>query len=283
MNIILDACTAIHLLQTDIKKNDSTDELSFHKDFFKLLNKLEEKIIILPKVLDEIKDNVGKNLQEYRYRKFLDVHIERDFHKLVEYIDEYKEVIPFVKSSNKYNDDNGELHCTSYALYKSRYLNDTLYENFVFTDDDGAINDFEDFFKINAMGSMLTTIDLLIILYRKNIITKNVVLDFAINLKRLYVVDLNKLLKLIDNAVLSGAKKGIQEKALLSTVRHLLNSTRFNEISDKLLEHSKLYASIKSNNKEFDQLLQKVIGADYEKIKTIDKKIDQLRHKVWEI
>jgi len=55
MNLILDACTVIHLLQADIdmQKNNS-EELSFCNDFFNLLGNLDEKVVILPKVFDEI-------------------------------------------------------------------------------------------------------------------------------------------------------------------------------------------------------------------------------------
>tara|TARA_R110002033_G_scaffold9971_5_gene32800 strand:- start:19726 stop:20574 length:849 start_codon:yes stop_codon:yes gene_type:complete len=282
MNLILDACTAIHLLQTDIQK-DNLEELSFNNDFFSLLNKLEERIVILPKVFNEIKDNFDKNLKEVADIKFLNSYIQKKFNKFVEYKSDYEEVIPFVKKVHCYTDNNGELHCSSYALYESRYEKETLYETFLFTDDDGAISDFEDFFKINSIGSILTTIDLLNILYRKSIIPKKVVLDFALSLKRLYISDLSKLLNLIDKSRLSEGKKGIQERTLLTNIREQLNLTKFDKVKEELFNQFEIYSGIKTHNKELDKLLQKVITSDYKKIKTLNEKINHLRHKVWEV
>jgi len=210
--------------------------------------------------------------------KSLVPYIKKTLHGFLEYEDKYKEVIPFVKKVHNYKDDNGELHCTSYALYYSR-CKKTLYETFLFTDDDGAIGDFEDFFKINSIGSILTTIDLLNILYRKENIPKKAVLNFAENLKKLYISDFNELSKLAHEAT---ASKGIKsrESALLTEIREQLDSIKFDEIKKLISHRSSIYKKIKKHNKKFDELLNKVINLDYKKIKTLDEKIKQLE-KIW--
>lgn len=282
MQFILDACTVIHLLQADIVKGGKDNFLINH-NFFSLLKKLNCEIVIINKVQDEVRKNFSANLSSLEEQKLLEAYIS---HHLPNYIDhkdnDYMGFLGFVKSANNYTDDNGELHCATYALYKARYEDESLYQTNFFTDDDGASADFMGFYQANAIGNILATVDLLAVLYHQGLIAKSVVMEFALNLKKLYIADVHNLLQLIDQAKFSGGITGTKEHALLSTLTELINKTAFEDISEKILQ-SKVYPSFKRNNHSLDKLLNKVVIADYKKIAVIDQKINQLKNLMWSL
>lgn len=279
MNFILDACTAIHLLQTDIKDGE---EASLNIDFFNKFSKADFKIIILPKVLEEINDNIYKNLDTTQDKEFVKKYISKNFYNFLESSGEYKEVISFIRDNKSYNDDNGELHCTAYALYYSRYIQDSVFQTLLFTDDDGAIEDFDNFFKINSIGSILTTTDLLNILFRKGLIKKQDVISFLINLKKLYLSELNSIAQLIENANFTSDSKKNVESSLLTKIKELLDSTNFDAVG-VLIDTSKPYQNFKRKNQKLDELLRKITTTDYKKIHLLEEKLNQLRNHLWEI
>lgn len=281
MQLILDACAVIHLLQVDIEKENNN--FHFNHDYLELLNKLEYEVIIVKKVHDEIKDNYKKNLISIDEKKLIESYINQNLYKLTSYdiFKEYEPFLPFVKRVNDYSDDNGELHSATYALYRSRYEDDSIFQTHFFTDDDGVKKDFNDFFVSNSLGQILETVDLLSVLYQKNFIKKKVIIDFAYNLKKLYVSEYNSLIDLCEKAKVSNGIKGTQEKALLTKLIELLNSINFTEISSQIIP-SKEYISIKRANKELDILLSKVLSTDYKKVTFIDNKIQHLKNKMWD-
>lgn len=282
MQFILDACTVIHLLQADIVKGGK-DTFQINHNFFSLLKKLKCEIVIINRVQDEVRKNFSANLSSLEEQKLLEAYIN---HHLPNYIDhkdnDYIELLDFVKSANNYTDDNGELHCATYALYKARYEDESLYQTNFFTDDDGASADFMGFYQANAIGNILATVDLLAVLYHQGLIARSVVMEFALNLKKLYVADVHNLLQLIDQAEISGGITGTQEQALLRILRELVDKTAFGDISQKVLL-SKSYPSIKRNNSTLDKLLNKVILSDYKKLAVINKKIKQLQRLMWSL
>lgn len=282
MELILDACTIIHLLQADIEF-EKEDEPYFNHNFFTLLDKLECNITILKVVLDEVNENASKNLTARSEQKLIKNYIDRNIHKYVSYSNfDYLVSLPFVKKVNNYTDDNGELHCTTYALHWSRYVSESIFSVHLFTDDDGVTSDFKEFFEANSLGQILATVDLLNILYQKELIGKQVVLNFAYNLKKLYVSEYNELLQLCKKANFSGGITGIKENALLTKLIGLLNNSDFAKISSDIITDSS-FPGIKRNNKSLNVLLDKVLKTDYKKIAIIDKKILDLKHKVWDL
>lgn len=282
MQFVLDACTVIHLLQADIENNDK-NELHINQDFFSLLKKLDCEIVIISKVQDEVRANFSANLHSLEERKLLEAYIN---HHLPQYINhqnnDYEELLKFVKSANNYQHENGELHCATYALYKARYEDESLFQINFFTDDDRALSDFMGFYQANAIGNILATVDLLTVLYHQGLIAKSIVITFAQDLKKLYVSDIHKLLLLIDQAETSNDLAGLKEQALLGTLRELVNTTSFMDIPKKVLE-SKIYPSIKRKNRLLDELLNKIIASDYKKLDVINHKIKQLQTLMWSL
>jgi len=280
MNLIFDACTVLNLLQVDLIGN-SDDGYTLDNDYIKRVKKMDNfQVQITEKVLEEIKKNYHKNSLIQQKNSFLKSYIERDLHNLVDYTlnsDDFKSALEFTKKVTTYNKDNGELHSTAYALYLNRYLDNTTFNSYFITDDDGAINDFENFFRINLLGPILTTIDLLLILERYNIITLSEIFRFSSNLKRHYIHELDEL---ADRIIKLQKKITVKESALLTQLLQYLVELDFEKVSNKIVLHP-LYSSIKSSDKNIDSLLQKILSSDFKKVKILDNRIKEIRNQYW--
>ena len=160
MDLILDACTVLNLLQVDIEEDE--EGISFNYNFFANFDKLMSvEIVIVKKVFNEIEANYSKNLKTAMSKKFLSDYIKTNLYKYIhlhQYNSDFESSLAFVKTANNYKYDNGELHSTAYALYKNRYCSTDILKSIFITDDDGAIKDFSQFFQTDMLGQIVVTI-----------------------------------------------------------------------------------------------------------------------------
>lgn len=281
MYLILDACTVINLLQVDLLCED--DDCKFEYGYLDKMINTNFEIKITEKVFTEIQTNYKANLT-YRYEiDTLGRYIHTDVKKYTYLeldIDAFRSILAFVKTSTGYVKDNGELHSTAYALYLSRYEyaddKSLMLQTYFATDDDGAYNDFVTFFKLNQLGNIFTTLDLLMLLHLKNLFSFNHILNFAHNLKKQYVANLNEVLQEIKNI-----QKRVQSKqsSLLSKLHRYVNKLNFEEISN-LMEDT-LYKNIKKEHKSIDALLKILINSDMKKVAILDAKIKEIKTLYW--
>jgi len=280
MYLILDACTVLNLLQVDLISN-SDDEYNLNYNYIKRVKTIDSfQIQITEKVLEEIKKNYSKNSNIVKKNLFLKTYIEKKLHGLVDYTidkNDFECALVFTKKVTKYSKDNGELHSTSYALYLNKYLKNTVLNSYFITDDDGAIDDFENFFKINLLGQILTTIDLLLILETYNIITLSGIFRFSSDLKKQYIKDYSNLLKEME--ALQKSQLPFKESSFLTKLYENINSLDFEKVKTDI--ESPLYANIKRKQPSIDTLLQNILKDDLKKVDILDAKIEEIKSKYW--
>lgn len=282
MHLILDACTVLNLLQIDLEE-DRESNVGFNYDFFTNIDKLScSKIVIVKKVYDEITINYAKNLSSATLISYLDTYIRKNLYKYIPFHQpdvDYESSKRFVQTVNNYSKDNGELHSTVYALYANRYNDSHFMKTLFITDDDGAIKDFHDFFHTNMLGQIIVSIDLLTILFSKNLLDKNTLLKFASDLRKHYIQDYNLLLIEID---LIKKTCSTQESALLTKLIELMDTMQFTSLENSIMLHS-TYQDLVRKHKRFKTLLENLITQDYEKVEIIDRKINLIKEKLWDI
>jgi len=281
MYLILDACTIINLLQIDLICEDEECRLEY--DYLSRIVNTNFKIKVIEKVFQEVQNNYSANLQ-YRYqKKSLEKYINTDLKVIISTgidTEVFQSLLDFIKTSTNYIKDNGELHSTAYALYLSRYENSNNYlmlQTHFVTDDDGAYNDFVNFFYQNQLGNIFSTLDLLMLLHLKNIFTFQHVIKFALDLKKQYVTTLNASLERIENL----QKKSLPTKiiATLSSLHFSINQLDLDKIKAIMLNRN--YQIIKRQDSNLDSLLTSLITSDFKKVALIDEKINSLKKLYW--
>lgn len=278
MVFILDTCTINNLLQVDLSDHDEDYKLEY--DYLNKINNLFN--IKLPeKNYDELKNTFSKNFSDGNKIKFIRNYISRYIYTYVNSIDDddFNSSLNFIKKvCPKYKDeDNGELHSTAYALYLNRYESSLAFQTYFITDDDEAIQDFQDIFRNNFLGEIFTTIDLLLILNIYEVISPKNVMDFAHNLKKQYIQNYTNVL----NGIQTLQKKNLPTKeiAFLSKLHEDIHHLDFEKVQ-KNMEKSE-YISIKRKQTTIDILLKKLLSEDLKKVKILDEKIEEIKSKYW--
>jgi len=280
MNLILDTCTINNLLQVDLSLEDNEYFLEY--DYFQIIQK-KFNIKIPPKIYEELKNTFSKNLNTGNERKFIQNYMSRYICNYVDSVDEgdFESSLNFIKVTHpKYvNEDNGELHLAAYALYLNRYQDTLAFQTHFITDDDEAIDDFRDTFKINFLGNILTTIDLLLLMSVYGIISLPKVLDFALNLKRQYSQVYNKLI----NEIKSLQKKELsaQESALLTKIYNNINDFEFAKLEED--RNHKVFTKIKKKNKNIENFIEEFLNEDFKKVTILEKKISEIKSQYWDL
>jgi len=280
MNLILDTCTINNLLQVDLLLEN--DNCSLEYDYLKRIHN-KFKIKIPPKIYEELNNTFSKNLNTGSEKKFIQNYMSRYICQYIDNVDknDFESSLNFIKITQpKYQDeDNGELHLTAYALYLNRYQDTIAFQTHFITDDDEAILDFKDFFKINFLGTILTTIDLLLLMSIYGIISLNEVLDFSYNLKKQYSQTYNKLI----NEIKTLQKKELPAKeiALLSRLHDNINDFNFDALK-KDREH-KVYEKIKQKNKNIEIFIKSFLNEDFKKVTILEQKITEIKSQYWDL
>ncbi|CAA6813502.1 MAG: Unknown protein [uncultured Sulfurovum sp.] len=278
MIFILDTCTINNLLQIDLIDNDEDYELEY--DYLDKINQVF-KIKLSQKNYDELKNTFSKNFSDGNKIKFIRNYMSKNIPSYLNIVDnvDFDSSLNFIKKvCPKYKDeDNGELHSTAYALYLNRYESSLAFQTYFITDDDEAIQDFQDIFRSNFLGEVFTTIDLLLILSIYEIISYKNVMDFAHNLKKQYIQNYTNVL----NEIQTLQKKNLPTKeiAFLSKLHEDIHHLDFDKVQ-KNMEKSE-YISIKRKQTSIDIFLKNLLNEDLKKVTILDKKIEEIKSKYW--
>jgi len=278
MVFILDTCTINNLLQVDLIGNDEDYELEY--DYLDKINQVF-KIKLPQKNYDELKNTFSKNFSDGNKIKFIRNYMSKNIPYYLNIVDniDFDSSLNFIKKvCPKYKDeDNGELHSTAYALYLNRYESSLAFQTYFITDDDEAIQDFQDIFRSNFLGEVFTTIDLLLILSIYEIISYKNVMDFAHNLKKQYIQNYANVL----NEIQTLQKKNLPTKeiAFLSKLHEDIHHLDFEKVQNNM-EKSE-YISIKRKQTSIDIFLKNLLNEDLKKVTILDKKIEEIKSKYW--
>ena len=304
MIFILDTCTINNLLQVDLINNDE-DEYYLEYDYLSMICK-QFKIKLPQKNYNELKDTFAKNFSDGGKIKFIRNYMSRNIYSYLDHANniDFNSSLAFIKSiCPKYlNEDNGELHSTAYALYLSRYNTKNLaFQTYFVTDDDEAIQDFKSIFRINFLGEILTTIDLLLILSIYEVISYKNVMDFAHNLKKQYIKNYNDLLfqiqalqspigKLLPEDKFSAKESSFLSKLYqdvdaldLEEIKHDMENPEYESIKrrQRNIMGKPEYKSVKKEQKNIDLSLNKLLNEDLKKVRVLDKKIEEIKSQYW--
>lgn len=281
MNLILDACSILNLLQVDMCLENGEYKLEY--DYLLKLNKLDISVDIVQKVLDEVSDNYQNNLDKKIEKDFIKNYISKYLYSNLQNVNQkdFSSALGFTKKVTSYTKNNGELHSCAYALYLNRYGEKTnFFTTYFVTDDDKANDDFKKFFKVNLLGEIITTIDLLLILQINNAIHIREVIDFISNLKKHYMPHLNYLSKKLYS--LQEQTKDGKESAFLTQFLEYINKLDFKQIEKKIVSNS-LYKNIKEKDRSIDSLLRKILENDFKKVTILDTKLKEITSCYWTI
>jgi len=203
---VLDACAVINLLQ------------AFDDDsYFGLIESEFTRVFIAQeKVIEEIHRNKYDNLltpaskEDERSlqlrRQEIDDIISRRVRNYV-FPKDTVECQNFLSKATGYRKKNGEFYSVALSLYLSRMdgvekICEQLLDVHFVTDDLGVSNDFGTFFRVNQIGNLIDSIDIMTILYLRGRITKADLENFCFTLKSLYSrthAELIKRIKLAQN------------------------------------------------------------------------------------
>lgn len=197
MILILDACTIsnlIHVFQDDT--------------LFKSLPRAFPKIYVCKEVIKEVQDT-KEDYRDYYSGKWDTLESLYSSITLQNYMtpedDDKLECQPILLKyflhENLPHKHNGEFYSSLLSLYISRLGVKAFSENtnqiLFATDDAKADLVYRKFFHCNQIGSIISSIDLVIIMYLKNILTKKKVLSYIEGLYPLYSRDINSFKSMI--------------------------------------------------------------------------------------
>jgi hypothetical protein len=275
---VVDACTVLNLLQS-----------VFDGIYIQNLQKFFDQIAIHPKVFEEIDANKYDNLyakdknELQELKEDLDNLINSYIRRLIVYED-IDELCSFLKPIASYTKDNGELKSIALSLYLSRMgesePNENLLKTCFVSDDVVAKKDFGNFVKINQIGQFLDSIDVVILCYLKEYISKKELLDFCISLKALYN---RKISPLIDEIETIKKGKDSPTQHTLSTLSEYIKNSNIPKLRE--LERDPNVVKLKRAEKKFAHLfgdfLESDIGVKIEYIEDRRKAIEN--DHVWKI
>jgi len=226
MVCVLDSCSILNLL------NSFADER-----ILKNITKVFEQVYVSKYVYDKEIFNKTHRYKDWHndvYNLYYNAGIEK-----FRYLDGLNDVENFVNKFCKRNAINfkkdGEYYSTLTALQISRFnlpdsdFNSKLQRVLLVTDDAPAKADYDFLFENNQIGSIISSVDLVIILYIKNVI-KNIkeVKDYISNCITLYNRELTdfhiELKKLASNS------RNIKENQLITNLIGLLNDNDYEQI-----------------------------------------------------
>jgi len=278
MIAIVDACSILNILQ-----------VFFDEKYIEDLKHEFKEVFLTHKVFEEIIDNKHKNFKnDPESQNRLDNVIRESYLERLIYNENYEECHNILEKNIKSKhtlDKNGEYYSASLALYLSREGAEKFYENILsivfVTDDAPAEQDFKEFFKINQIGTIINSIDLMTLFYLKERITKNELLNYCTALKELYA----KELSLIKNEVesLKKSEKNIKSQMALSQILIFLEEGKYDELKE--LDGKKDFNKILQSNKRLKHLINNIdTNKLRRKIRTIDERIRQIKNEyIWKV
>lgn len=271
---VLDACAIINLIYIDIENGN---------DF--LIKKLEDyyRLYISEKVLEEIKKNsYSGSWEKVDERTDIERKIAyfRSFIKPDEIIkkDSGRDFFNMVERLANYKKKNGEFYSTALSLYLSRC---NLSPVTFYTDDKPAEGHFASFFRVQQIGKIEDSIDLLIFLYWLNPDFRKTELENLLSeFYSKYAVSVKDLLSYIRKyknsrkpQEIKGIKRPLDE---LEVKLETLDFSGIKEIRRSILKHSRQHPGLCRKFEEYREIFE----FDYEKNKDILTRIRQARENV---
>lgn len=273
MVAVLDACTILNILQVTLDER-----------YIVMIEKVFDEIVIPNKVYEEIQKNKSQNLVDSSSEKQLSSIIHSHILKHVDFAEPVKEV-RFVTKALGQLEKNGEFYSICHCLSRSRsgtnHLREFLLKTSFITDDLPAETAFSEFYKINIMGQIMNSIDLLTLFCLKGFIGPNEVLKFCNSLKLLY----NKNATLLLHQLKEVNEKyeeilDLKERSIITEI-----ITQLNDLSDYAIERintlvaMKEFKSISKKCSNLPSLVAALQKSNFrEKIPEINKRMKYLEH-----
>lgn len=218
MFLILDACTISNLINV------------FHDtSILSLVRKTFGEVYITQEVFDEVYKNLTKLkfLYNENWDELNETYKECKLHEIISGLDKDKKecnsfFIKYCLGKQLTFKENGEYFSTLLCFYLSRMGEIDFCENinnilFV-TDDAKAETLYQDFYSRNQIGIIIDSIDIIIILYLKNVITKFKAISYIEGLFNIYRVNF------------------ISVKLEIERIRKKETDVRFQSLITKLIE-----------------------------------------------
>lgn len=186
MFLILDACTISNLINVF----QDASILSLVRTTFR-------EVYIAQEVFDEVSKNLKKLkfLYNENWDELNEIYRECKLHEIISELDKDKKecnpfFIKYCSGKRLTFKENGEYFSTLLSLYLSRMGELDFCENtnsilFV-TDDAKAVTLYQDFYSRNQIGIIIDSIDVIVILYLKNVITKFKAISYIEGLFNIY-------------------------------------------------------------------------------------------------
>jgi len=280
---IIDACAFINL----IGACDDDKYLDFLEYEFKKI------FVAKDKVADEIQDNMFKNflnLESSRREEIEEIIYQRVRAKYICWEDT-KDCQDFLSQITQYPKRNGEFFSVALSLYLSRVggegkeLCEKLFAVHLVTDDLGISNDFGEFFRINQIGNILDTIDIVTFLYLRERITKGDLENYCISLKSLYSRALAEL-----EAQLEKIRQHEKDVKLISFFSEIMNILQYDNTEpldqkwkDFTRENSSIHRRAKQKYSNFFNLVEDYItDGSLNQIARIEERRKQIVH-IWKL
>ena len=281
MILVMDACTIINLLQSVLDEK-----------YFSYIEKLFQ-IYITQIVFKEIEKNKHKNIsqKDWEIKKEIDRIIYSQVRKYIYDGEDFNECHKVLKNATNYlKVRDGEFDSTALSLYLSRQGKEEFCEHllkiYFVTDDSKAVEDFRYFFKINQIGQIIDSIDIITLLYLKESIpiTKKDLLDYCVSLKASYNKTIRFLIEKIEKIEKHYDNDPIEQLILTELIGFFASnnaSEKFEEIKRK-----KVFNKFKRKDKKFRELIKEIEeflrSKTTNKIMQIEKRIKNLEN-IWKI
>lgn len=281
MIAVVDACTVLNLLQTVLEEK-----------YILHLQGLFEELVVHPTVFGEIQKNKHKNLGNDEDRSIIDdlikAHIVKYVNREVPYSEDFKICCDILKKATKHLDtEEGEYLSTALALYlRGRIENDAFNTNvlqvYFISDDIRAKDEFNYFFRINQIGQIIDSIDILTICYLKNYIPKKELSDFCLSLKAIYNRETEPLINKIKQ-IQEIEREDVQIQQILSKMIELIYKSEISKLDQ--LRGDRIFKKLCKKERSVETLLEQFIKANPQKrIEYIEKRRREIEDDyIWQI
>jgi hypothetical protein len=274
MVLVLDACTISYLV--NVFQDDS---------LIKHTKKAFTQVYVCSEVINEVNNNKFSYLDLYDSKEHvLQLLADINLRELLSDHDRNKsECKPLIRKFSAakglaLREMDGEFHCALLSLYLSRWgqedFNEQINSVLFATDDEGAKELYSQLVAHNQVGVIVDSVDIVVILHLKALITKSTLIRYIeglINLHRRGIGILKGKIEAVKKLERGNAK----HELALTSLMELLTNAEIDELKDSLYNHSyktlfKKYDSIKTGIKELELGTQRFNYLKERRIEVID-------------
>lgn len=283
MILVLDACSISNLINVF---QDNSLLIEIRKCF--------KEIYITPEVIKEVNDNKKDYVDFFkdRWDEMEELYSKLSLKDYIHKEDkEKKDCISFLTKFSTakkvaFNNSDGEYHSSLLSLYVSRLGNVDFAENtnkILFVTDDARAEDaYYALFTTNQVGSIIDSIDIVLILYLKGKILKSRLIQYIEGLFTLYNKELNNL-KFILTGIDLKEKANSKYRQNTEFLRQLLYDGNIPELKNIL--GSPGFKKYFSDNKKVKSAIEKLSLSTYKnKIPSLQsRKYDVQNNLIWKV